>query len=165
MREPPFDSEALFRALDDARRERGLSWRELAAETGVDASTLRRTRSGRPMEADGVLAMVRVVGRAPEDFAKRGSATAPPLKQGRFDTQSLFAALDAQRRERGLSWADASREIGASSSSALRRPANGGRIDADLMLACTWWLGRFVDDFVDPDFEHPGELTRGRARR
>jgi len=160
MRAPRFDSEALFRALDETRRERGLTWRELAAETGVADSTLRRTRLGRPLEADGMLAMVRVVGRAPEDFAQGPSATGRSLKQGRFDTQALSAALDAERRERGLSWAEASREIGASSANAVRRLADGGRIDADLVLACTWWLGRPVDDFVVPVFEHPGEVRR-----
>src|SRR5262245_23380155 len=160
MRAPRFDSEALFRALDAARRERGMSWEKLAAESGVAASTLKRTRIGRPMEADGVLAMVRVLGKVPEDFAQGSSVTAGPLRQGRLNTQALYAALDARRRERALSWAEASRELGARSTGGLRRLADGGRINAELMLACTWWLGRPVNDFVDPDFGHPGELRR-----
>jgi transcriptional regulator with XRE-family HTH domain len=157
MRAPRLDSEALFQALDDARRDRGLSWAELAARSGVAVSTLQRTRAGSAMEADGVLAMVRLVGKAPEDFATGVSAGAEPVRQGRLNTQALHRALDAQRRERGLSWTEMSREIAPWSPGALRRLANGGRVAADLMLACVWWLGRQVNDFVDPDFEHPGE--------
>jgi hypothetical protein len=126
----------------------------------LNAETLR---VGGPIEADGELAMLRLVGRAPEEFAHGVGIGAEPLKQGRFNTQALYRALDTERRERGLSWEEASREIGAWGDSALRRLANGGRISVDLMLACTWWLGDHVNDFVDPDFEHravPPEVTR-----
>lgn len=115
------------------------------------------------MEADGVLAMVRVVGKAPEDFFDGISVSAEPLKQGRLNTAALYDALDAERRRRGLGWSEASREIGPWSASSVRRLAGGGRVSADLMLACTWWLGRPVNDFVDPDFGHPGEQRNERA--
>src|SRR5579864_349531 len=75
MKTPRFDSNGLFRALEGVRRSRGLSWRELAAEAGVAVSTLRETQLGHPMEADGVLAMVRLAGRVPEDFAPGIAAT------------------------------------------------------------------------------------------
>jgi hypothetical protein len=101
--------------------------------------------------------MVRVVGKTPEDFALGVSGAAGPLRRGRLNTQALYAALDSERRERGLTWAEASQEIGASGPGALRRLSAGGRTTADLMLACTWWLGARVNDFVDPGFEHPGE--------
>jgi len=117
------------------------------------------------MEADGVLAMLRVIGKVPEDFAPGVSAAAARLKQGRFDTQALYAALDERRRDSGLSWTEMSRAIGVGAGT-LQRLARGGRINADLMLACTSWLGRQVDDFVDPDFEHPNELRDAtRPRR
>jgi len=157
MSAPRFDLEALFRALDALREEQGLSWSELAAASGVAASTLKGTRAGRSMEADGVLAMVRMVGKAPEDFAAGVAVTGKPPKEGRLNTQALYAALEAERRDRGLSWTEVAKEIGPWSASTLRRLANGGRVSADLMLACTWWLGTQVSDFVDPVFEHPGE--------
>jgi hypothetical protein len=125
---------------------------------------LKRAQLGGPMEADGVLAMVRLVGRVPEDFAPGASVAAGPLKPGRFDTQALHAALETRRRELGLGWPEVSREVGAGDGGALRRLVKGGRVNADLMLACTWWLGRHVNDFVDPDFEHPGELRRRLVR-
>lgn len=109
-----------------------------------------------------MLAIVRVLGRAPETFAEGAPLPVEPVKEGRFDTQALYTPLDAKRRARALSWAEASREIGASSGS-LQRLARGGRINVDLMLACTWWLGRQANDFVDPAFQHPRENRRGRG--
>ena len=65
-----FDSQALHRALDERRRARGLSWRALAAEIGVSAATLTRTRLGGRMEIDGVLAMTAWLGRTVESFTR-----------------------------------------------------------------------------------------------
>jgi hypothetical protein len=163
VRASRFDSPGLFRALEAALRERALSWEQLAAEAGVAVSTLKRTRLGGPMEADGVLAMLRVIGKVPEDFTPGACVTCRPLKRGRLNTQALYEALDARRREDGISWSEASREIGTGGAVALQRLANGGRMTADLLVACTWWLGRAVNDFVDPDFEHPNELGRRRS--
>ncbi|HKT43297.1 MAG TPA: hypothetical protein VJQ85_00740 [Gaiellaceae bacterium] len=155
MGAPRFDFAALYRSLDEMREKRGVSWQQLAAEMGVAASTLKRTRTGGAMEADGVLPMVRLVGKAPEDFTEGASRAAKPLEPGRLDTQALHAALDTARRERGLTWTAAAREIGPWGADALRRLAQGGRIRVDLMLACTQWLGREVNDFVDTAFRHP----------
>ena len=63
-----FDTAALYEALDAHRRARGLTWAEVAAETGVAASTLTRTRLGGRLEVDGMLSMVRWVGRTVESF-------------------------------------------------------------------------------------------------
>jgi len=68
-----FDSVALWRALDAQRAARGLTWTQVAAETGVSAATLTRTRQGGRMEVDGVLAMTMWLGRTVESFT-RGSA-------------------------------------------------------------------------------------------
>ncbi len=63
-----FDPPALYAALDAERRRRHLTWTQVSAETGVAASTLTRTRDGGRHEVDGVLAMVRWLGRRVEDF-------------------------------------------------------------------------------------------------
>lgn len=162
MAPPRFDSAALFQALEDVRRERGLSWQDLARTSGVAAATLKRTAVGRPLEADGVLAMVRLVGKHPESFSAGVPVPAGPLHPGRLNTQALHAALDAERAKRGLSWIETAREIGPWSAGSLQRLAKGGRVTADLMLACTRWLRRPVDDFVDAEFVHPGERRRER---
>lgn len=54
--------------MDAQRRFRGLSWAQVAAEIGVSSSTLTRTKRGGRMEVDGMLAMVRWVGRTVESF-------------------------------------------------------------------------------------------------
>jgi len=64
------DSRALYRALDERRQARGLSWRQFAAELGVSVSTLTRTRLGGRLEVDGALAMTAWLGRTIESFAR-----------------------------------------------------------------------------------------------
>jgi len=65
----------------------------------------------------------------------------------RFDSQALYAALDKQRQERGLTWQALGREIGVSPST-LARTRVGSRLEVDGMLAMVAWLGRPVEDFV-----------------
>jgi transcriptional regulator with XRE-family HTH domain len=63
-----FDARALYAALDTKRRAHGMSWQQVAEETGVSASTLTRTKQGGRLEVDGTLAMVRWLGRTVESF-------------------------------------------------------------------------------------------------
>jgi hypothetical protein len=63
-----FDLGALFRAVDDARTAQGLSWSALSNEVRVAATTIRRFSTASDAEADGVLAVVRWLGVAPEVF-------------------------------------------------------------------------------------------------
>jgi transcriptional regulator with XRE-family HTH domain len=63
-----FDTLALYEALDQRRRSRDLTWSAVAAEIGVSVSTLTRIRLGGRMEVDGMLAMVRWLGRTVESF-------------------------------------------------------------------------------------------------
>lgn len=65
-----FDSCGLYLALDRQRRQRQLSWAEVARQTGVSVSTLRRTEQGGRMEVDGMLAMVGWLDEAVETFVK-----------------------------------------------------------------------------------------------
>jgi transcriptional regulator with XRE-family HTH domain len=65
-----FDTGALYTALEAQRTARGLSWTDVARETGVSTSTLTGTRRGGRLEVDGVLAMVRWLGRDVESFAR-----------------------------------------------------------------------------------------------
>ena len=65
----------------------------------------------------------------------------------RIDSRALLAALDAARVRRELSWQELSREIGVSATT-MRRLANGGRLEVDVMLAMVNWLGRTVESFT-----------------
>jgi len=66
-----FDPKALYAALDEQRQARGLTWAQVAKETGVAAATLKRTEQGGRLEVDGVLAMVGWLGRSVESFTRR----------------------------------------------------------------------------------------------
>jgi transcriptional regulator with XRE-family HTH domain len=63
-----FDARALNQALDEKRKSRGLSWREVAMEIGVSVSTITGTQRGGRMEVDGMLAMVGWLGVPAENF-------------------------------------------------------------------------------------------------
>lgn len=65
----------------------------------------------------------------------------------RFDTRALYAALDAERQARGVTWAQVSRETGVSVSG-LTNTRKGGRLEVDGMLAMVEWLGRTVESFT-----------------
>lgn len=65
----------------------------------------------------------------------------------RFDARALYAALDRQRQEQGLTWQQLARVVGVSPST-LTRTRDGGRLEVDGMLAMVGWLGRPVEDFV-----------------
>jgi transcriptional regulator with XRE-family HTH domain len=67
-----FDARALYAALESQRRARGMTWRQVASDVGVSASTLTHTKYGGRLEVDGTLAMVRWLGRTVESFT-RGS--------------------------------------------------------------------------------------------
>jgi transcriptional regulator with XRE-family HTH domain len=68
-----FDAKALYEALDECRRARGMTWAKVAAEIGVSATTIARTETGGRMEVDGMLAMVRWLGVPVETFIRESN--------------------------------------------------------------------------------------------
>jgi transcriptional regulator with XRE-family HTH domain len=74
MAPPRFDTRGLYDALDTRRAERGLTWVQVAREIGVSAATITRTREGGRMEVDGMLAMVRWLGKPVEAFVRDSEA-------------------------------------------------------------------------------------------
>ena len=67
----------------------------------------------------------------------------------RFDPKALFAALDAQRQARGLTWAQVAKETGVSTAT-LKRTEQGGRLEVDGVIAMVGWLDRTVESFTRP---------------
>jgi hypothetical protein len=65
-----FDPVALHEALDAQRAARGLTWTQVARETGVAAATMQRTKLGGRLEVDGMLAMVHWLGVPVETFVR-----------------------------------------------------------------------------------------------
>jgi DNA-binding phage protein len=65
-----FDAAALYVALDRQRIARGMTWSQVAAETGASAATIKRTKEGGRMEVDGMLALVNWLGVRVEMFVQ-----------------------------------------------------------------------------------------------
>jgi transcriptional regulator with XRE-family HTH domain len=73
----------------------------------------------------------------------------PPAERVVFDLPGLYAALDAERRARALSWQQLARELGVAGSTILRT-ARAGAMEADGVLAMVRWLGETPEAFVRP---------------
>ena len=148
---------ALYDALDTERQARGLSWTQLTREIGrISSTTVTGMRSRRVLEGDGVLQMLLWLHRSAESFDARAAMqpafVAPPpmtrLQILRFDTRGLFAALDAERRSRGVSWQQVANEIGGIAPGGLTRFANGGRVGFPDVIRIAGWLGRPVSSLT-----------------
>ena len=153
-----FEPKALLAAVDAQRRERGLTWHALSEELRVAKSTMKGMPQRRwGIELDGVLAMTRWLGRTVESFAGGdGGPTPAPDSIGksgrrlRFPTAALYAALDAERERRSLSWDQVAAEVwpsGPWGPDQLRNLAKGGRADVYNAIAICEWLGRTIQSF------------------
>lgn len=66
-----FDSEAFFSALNAERLSRQKTWKEVAAESGVQASTLTRMGDGKNPDVNGLAALLAWSGLKAESFIPR----------------------------------------------------------------------------------------------
>jgi hypothetical protein len=105
------------------------------------------------METDGVLALARWLDCPLENFIASAEGVAqgsPRVAKFRFSCKTLYAALDAQRRARKMTWGEVGIEIGGFPAGMLTRLAGGGRISVQVMIPAVGWLGRTVESFTDP---------------
>ena len=70
MEKEHFDTEAFFAALDSVRETKGQTWKDVAADSGVSASTLTRMAQGKRPDVDGLAALLTWSGLKAEDFLK-----------------------------------------------------------------------------------------------
>jgi transcriptional regulator with XRE-family HTH domain len=75
------DVPALYGALDGARRSRGLSWRQLAAEVGCSPSTMTRLANGHRPDVDAFIALTQWLKMPAEDFTTDDTADQNPAEQ------------------------------------------------------------------------------------
>jgi transcriptional regulator with XRE-family HTH domain len=68
MAKTKVDAGALQAALDQARITKHMSWRQLAADSGVTPSLLSRLRNGYKPDADGFMTLVGWLGMPAEKF-------------------------------------------------------------------------------------------------
>jgi len=150
-----FDLAALYAALDARRTALGLSWADVGAALGVSAGTLRGLGTRRRAEGDGVLRAVAWLGRSPESFvpgrtAGEGEAPLPvaAARVLRFDARALYAALQAERVARGLTWRAVAAASGVQSAGGLTRLRAGGRVMFPEVMRLLAWLGAPAARFV-----------------
>lgn len=76
----PFDNEAFYAALNAVRVSRQMTWKDVAGETGVNASTLTRMGQGSNPDVDGLAALLKWSNLRAEDFIPgAGQDEAEPL--------------------------------------------------------------------------------------
>jgi len=80
------------------------------------------------------------------------------MPRTQINVPGLYAALDAVRESRGLSWRQLAREVGVSPST-FSRLANRQKPEVDAFVAMVRWLKvpaeRFMIDDEKPDREEP----------
>ena len=70
MNRAHFDLDAFHAALDAQRRGRRMTWKAVAAQAGVSASTLTRMTQGRRPDVDGLAALASWANLEPGDFIR-----------------------------------------------------------------------------------------------
>lgn len=74
------------------------------------------------------------------------------MSNHRFDAEAFYAALDATRRSRGLTWKQVANDAGITAST-LTRMGQGRRPDVDSLAALTSWSGLDVNGFLRTNAE------------
>ncbi len=100
-----FDTEGFFAALDAVRLSKGQTWKEVAADSGVSASTLTRMAQGKRPDVDGLAALLKWSGLKAEDYLT-GRATA-----GKQETLAVISRLLRADRKLGKESATALEDI------------------------------------------------------
>jgi hypothetical protein len=166
-----FDMDAFYAALDTRRREAGLDWYQLAAQLWDQSADLNAELADHPLCGGAVsrmrsrgatscqyaLFMLRWMDRAPEEFLTGpvvdvGDARLPdagPHTRLRWDLAEVHEALNEQRKQRGLTWAELAAELDCTPAR-LTNLRTARLADMDLALRITQWLGRPAADFVHP---------------
>ncbi|HEY6299089.1 MAG TPA: hypothetical protein VIW95_05540 [Candidatus Binatus sp.] len=100
--------------------------------------------------------MLRWLNRTPESFvpghqqSESISERLPDIPVGkilRFDAKKLYAALDARRIERQMTWAQVAKEVGTSPAG-LTHLSEGKRVVFPGVMRIFRWLGRPAADFT-----------------
>jgi transcriptional regulator with XRE-family HTH domain len=79
---PTFDTEAFYAALNAERASRGLTWKEVAEQSGVQASTITRIGQGKKPDVNGLAALLGWSNLQAETFMRNVSkAPANPMAQ------------------------------------------------------------------------------------
>jgi transcriptional regulator with XRE-family HTH domain len=98
-----FDASAFYEALDAQRQSRQLTWKQVAQQSGVSASTLTRMAQGKRPDVDGLAALAAWSGLTADDFIRSNEVRPEPdplakistyLRSDRNLTPEAATALD-----------------------------------------------------------------------
>jgi transcriptional regulator with XRE-family HTH domain len=70
MKKGSFDASAFFSALDAQRIAKNLNWKQVAAKSGVSASTLTRMAQGKRPDVDSLAALIAWSGLDMDEFIR-----------------------------------------------------------------------------------------------
>jgi transcriptional regulator with XRE-family HTH domain len=70
-----FDGEGFYAALDSQRQGRKITWKKVAEESGVSASTLTRISQGKRPDVDSMAALLTWSGLDADEFIRRNDHT------------------------------------------------------------------------------------------
>jgi hypothetical protein len=164
-----FDPQALFDALDRQRAERGLSWSGVGREIWAMSAELNALRpADHPLAAATItnvakkgdtscqhaLFFLRWLGRTPESFVPGAGDTDAPLpaagadRRPRWRLKLLYEALDAERRERALTWPALADQLHCTPSQLTGLRTARFATSMRLAMRICRWLGRPAADFI-----------------
>jgi transcriptional regulator with XRE-family HTH domain len=78
MSRAQFDGEAFYAALDSQRQARRITWKKVAEESGISASTLTRIAQGRRPDVDSMAALLNWAGLSADTFVQSSEPTHAP---------------------------------------------------------------------------------------
>jgi hypothetical protein len=165
-----FDGIGLFNALDAERTARGLSWRAVADEMWQMSAALNSQRHDHPISPSTIvnlgkrggtscqhaLVMLRWIGRTPESFLTGSShdahgaelPLAAPDRRLRWHLKKMYAALDAERRERAMTWPQLARELRCTPSQLTGLRTARYATGMGVAMRIVQWLERPAADFI-----------------
>lgn len=87
-----FDADAFFEALDKTRNNKKITWRKVAEEAGVSASTLTRMAQGKRPDVDTLAALAAWSQLKVDNFIQRDTHDSKPAENSIEDVAALFRA-------------------------------------------------------------------------
>ena len=81
-----FDAKAFYEALDAERLSQKLNWKQVAASSGVSASTLTRMAQGKRPDVDGLAALAAWSGLIADDFIRSDDDRPEPASLAKITT-------------------------------------------------------------------------------
>jgi hypothetical protein len=165
-----FNALGLYDAMEAQRADRGLSWRQVAAELWEQSDVLNASRRDHPISASTLtgiatrhdctcqhaLFILRWLGRTPESFL----VPQPPAREEtrlpvvgrdqrlRWDLAALAQRLDERRQERGLTWKALATELRCSSHQAQGLRTIRYAIGMRLAMRIVQWVEQPAAAFI-----------------